>query len=110
MKNENLISGTFQSYSEVKLEPAGSTLYLQLLQDQREADAKQKQNRSEKEAAESKRLSERAEDHASEDRYHIEQNKTAIKASIISALIALPVGMIIEYFSGIVSLISSLFS
>lgn len=110
MKDEKLISGTFQAFSEVKLEPAGSTLYLQLLQDMREAEAKEKQDRSEKEAAESKRLAERAEDHSREERYHIEQNKTTIKASLISALIALPVGMIIEHFSGIVSLVASLFS
>lgn len=85
-------------------------LYLQLLSDLREAESDEEQNRAEQEAAEAKRLSEKLEDHASEERYHIEQKKATIKASIISALLALPVGMIIEYFGEILSLIASLFS
>ena len=110
MKREGLISGTFQAYSVVKLEPPGSALYLQLLLDLREAESKEKQDRAKQEAAESKRLAEKLEDHAREERYQIEQKKATIKASIISALLALPVGMIIEYFGEILSLIASLFS
>ncbi len=110
MKQEGLISGTFQAYSVVKLEPPGSALYLQLLLDLREAESDEEQNRAEQEAAESKRLAEKMEDHAREERYHIEQKKTTIKAALISALIALPVGMIIDHFGEIISLITGLFS
>lgn len=72
-------------------------------------EARQNQQRAEEETREAQRRKERLEDHAREERYHIEQNKTTIKAAVISALISLPAGMLIEHFSGIVSFISSLF-
>ena len=106
MKREGLISGTFQAYSVVKLEPPGSALYLQLLNDLREAESEEEQNRAEQEAAESKRLAEKIEDHAAQERRHVQQQKVSVVVPLLTFLL----GLIADHFSEIISLIASLFS
>lgn len=59
MAAEGLLSGSFSRGAYLSLTPAGSALYLQLLEDQRAADAAQKEQQSKEQAAETSRLEER---------------------------------------------------
>ena len=81
-------------------------LYLQLLNDLREAESKEKQNRAEQEASESKRLAEKFEDHAAQERRHVQQQKVSVVVPLLTFLL----GMIADHFGEIISLIASLFS
>ena len=58
MEKEGLISGSFSRGSYLSLTPAGSALLLQLLEDQRAADAARKEQQAKEQAAETARLEE----------------------------------------------------
>ena len=81
-------------------------LYLQLLNDLREAESEEEQNRAKQEAAESKRLAEKFEDHAAQERRHVQQQKVSVVVPLLTFLL----GMIADHFSEIISLVASLFS
>ena len=58
MEQEGLISGSFSRGAHLSLTPAGSALYLQLLEDQRTADAAREEQQTKEQAAETARLEE----------------------------------------------------
>lgn len=58
MEKEGLISGSFSRGAHLSLTPAGSALYLQLLEDQRTADAAREEQQTKEQAAETARLEE----------------------------------------------------
>lgn len=58
MEKEGLISGSFSCGAHLSLTPAGSALYLQLLEDQRTADAAREEQQTKEQAAETARLEE----------------------------------------------------
>ena len=81
-------------------------LYLQLLEGLREAESEEEQNRTKQEAAESKRLAEKFEDHAAQERRHVQQQKVSVVVQLLTFLL----GLIADHFSEIISLIAILFS
>lgn len=84
---------------------AGTSALLSELEALRQNAAEQAKQQAEQERAEAKRIQERLEDRADEERRYRTQNKI----SIIMPLVTFVLGMIVEHFSGIVSLVSSLF-
>ena len=76
------------------------------LAEYREAIAQRRQQQAEKEAAEAKRLEERAQDRADQERRYRGQNKI----SIIVPAITFVLGMVTEHFSGIVRFITHIAS
>lgn len=86
MEKEGLISGSFSRGSYLSLTPAGSALYLQLLDDSARAQA-----------AEAARLAERSEDIARDERHHKEQKVVTIKTAVISCVAT----GVISFFSGL---------
>ena len=74
-----------------------------------ERSAQEEQRRAEQEAAEAKRLKERHEDHAREERFHRTQNKVEIAAAIIGACISFVLGMVVEHQASIITTILSWF-
>ena len=93
MEKEGLISGSFSRGSYLSLTPAGSALLLQLLEDQRAADAAQK----EQQVKERIRLAERAEDIACGERRHKEQKMVTLTVAVISCVAT----GVVSFFSGI---------
>lgn len=75
------------------------------LEQLRKEDAEREKQASEQESAESKRVQERAEDIAREERYHAAQNKI----SIIMPIVAFILGLIIEHFTSICSALFAFF-
>lgn len=76
-----------------------------LLEKAAKADAEREKREADKKAAETKRLAERADDRAREERYHATQNKIAI----IMPLITFFLGMIFEHFARIIDFFSRFF-
>lgn len=88
----------------VRMTDTGEHALLSKLETLRQNAAEQAKQQAEQERAEAKRIQERLEDRADEERRHRIQNKI----SIIMPLITFVLGMIVEHFSGIISLVSSL--
>lgn len=76
-----------------------------VLSDFRHKQANKKQEESEKQRTEAKRLKERHEDKADDERRYRTQNKIAIIMPILTFFL----GLIVEHFSGIVEIVLSLF-
>lgn len=74
-----------------------------------EASAAHQKQRAEDRRAEAKRLEERHEDHAREERYQRTQNRVSIAAAAISSLISFLCGIIIEHITGILSVLRAVF-
>ena len=97
MEQEGLISGSFSRGAHLSLTPAGSALYLQLLEDQRAAEAERLKQLVKEQTAESIRLAERAENIARDERRHKEQKMVTLKAAVFACML-----------TGVVSVVSGL--
>lgn len=100
--HENFLSrkrGNDDLYDLLSITPKG----LGLLEELEEQAAKEKQRQAEQEAAESKRLQERHEDHAREERYHRSQNRVSIASAVIGSCLSFIFGLMVEHHAGIIS-------
>lgn len=99
MEKEGLISGSFSHGSYLSLTPAGSALLLQLLEDQRAADAQCEQRRTENEAAEAVRREERSAERTRENRHRAEDKRNARRLTVVSALLGGLVSFAVMYLA-----------
>ena len=76
-----------------------------LLRELREQEAAQNQKKAAEETAEAKRLQERHEDYANEERRYRTQNKI----SVIMPLVTFVIGLLMEHFAGVVEFFLTLF-
>lgn len=77
----------------------GLSALLIVEEEKRKQEAQRAEDEAKERAAETKRLQERAEDRADQERRYRGQNRVTICAALISFVL----GMIVEYFSGILS-------
>ena len=89
----------------VRLTPSGETALLTASETLRKKAAEQAQQYANKQAAETKRLKERDEDRADEERHHRTQNQIAV----IMPIFMFVLGLIAEHFTGIVAAVISFF-
>lgn len=87
------------------LSELGQSKLDEITEQRRKAD----QDRRDKQAAEAKRLEERHQDRADEERRHVENKKVTIQAAILTAALSFVSGLIVEYFTGIISFVVGLF-
>ena len=74
-----------------------------------EYTAQEECRRAEQETAEARRLKERHEDHAREERYHQTQNRVSIISAVLGACVAFLLGLLAEYYTGAITAILSWF-
>lgn len=87
------------------LSELGQSKLDEITEQRRKAD----QDRRDKQTAEAKRLEERRQDRADEERRHVENKKVTIQAAILTAALSFASGLIVEYFTGIISFVVGLF-
>lgn len=74
-----------------------------VLERKRKEEAAKEEQEAKEKSAEAKRLMERHEDHTREERYHRSQNRVTILAAAVSSVFSFIFGLLVEYWSGVVS-------